>query len=198
MLKQFMKHRREIAAALAAGKYEVTDGGLLIKAGIDALATGVYVHSVNGGQDLREDPNLLPDEGILHMLNVTFGATAKVPNWYLALFANQINPAPNWTAANFAATAGEITSSTEGYSNSTRPAFTSSPAAAGQITNLAAKAAFNIVCTTSLNVEGAAMLSNSGKGSGAGVLASASRYSATRTLYNGDVYEVGYGVSLSA
>lgn len=198
MSEQLIKHRREIATALSNGHYELTDGGVLIKAGIDALATGVYVHSVNGGQDLREDPNLLVDEGILHMLNVAFGATAKTANWYLALFANQINPAANWTAGNFAATAGEITSGTEGYSNATRPIFTSAPAAAGQITNLAAKAAFNIVCTTSLNVEGAALLSNSGKGSASGVLASASRYNATRTLYNGDVYEVGYGVSLSA
>lgn len=198
MSEQFMKHRREIAAAIASGAYEFTEGGVLIKAGIDALATGLYWHSVNGGEDLQVDHNLLPDEGILSMLNVNFGATAKIANWYLALYSGQINPAANWTAANFASTASEIVSNTEGYSNATRPAFVSAPAAAGQITNLASKAQFNIVCTTSLIVEGAAMLSNSGKGSTAGVLASASRYSAPRTLYNGDVYEVGYGVSLSA
>lgn len=198
MSEHILKHRQALAAALAGGNFTESDGGILIQGGFDVLAKGVYYHSVNGGQDLRIDPNLLPDEGLLHMLNVCFGATAKVATWYLALFSGQINPAANWTAANFAATASEITSATEGYSDTTRRTFTSAPAAANQITNLAAKAQFNIVCTTSLSVEGAALLSNSGKGSTSGVLASATRYSAPRVLYNGDVYEVGYGVALSS
>lgn len=197
MSEQILRHSRELAAHLANGNYKVSDGGLLIL-GADVLASGTYYHSVNGGDDEQEDKNLLPDEGLLHMLNVAFGATPKIANWYLALFAGQINPAANWTAANFAATASEIVSATEGYSNANRPTFVSSPAAAGQITNLAAKAVFNIVCTTSLIVEGAAMLSSNGKGSTAGVLASASRYAQQRILYNGDAYEVGYGVNLSS
>jgi len=198
MSEKLLKHGREFAALLAAGQYEHTDGGILIKGGADVLASGQYFASVNGGPLEHEGDNLLPDEGLLHMLNVVFGATAKVPNWYLALFSGQINPAPAWTAANFPATANEITSATEGYSNATRPAFTAAPAASGQITNLAAKAQFSIVCTTSLSIEGAALLSSSGKGSTSGVLASASRFNQPRLLYNGDTYDLGYGVSLTA
>lgn len=197
MNEQILKHRRELAREYARGNYEQTEGGLLIK-GVDVLASGVYFASVNGGALEVEGENLLPEEGLHHMLNVAFGATAKIANWYLALFAGQINPTDGWTAASFATTASEIVSATEGYSNATRPAFTGSPAAAKQITNLAAKATFNIVCTTSLVVEGAALLSSSGKGSTGGVLASASRFNQARTLYNGDVYELGYGVSLTS
>lgn len=198
MSEHILKHRQALAAALAGGHFTEHDGGILIQGGFDVMAKGVYYHSVNGGQDLRVDPNLLPDEGLLHMLNVAFGATPKVANWYLALFSGQINPAANWTAANFAATASEITSATEGYSEGTRRQFTSAPAAANQITNLAAKAVFTIACTTSISVEGAALLSSNGKGSTSGVLASATRYAQPRILYNNDSYECGYGVSLTS
>ncbi|HAR06003.1 MAG TPA: hypothetical protein DCR72_10590 [Pseudomonas sp.] len=197
MSAKILKHRNELARLMATGNYEFTEGGILIR-GADVLAKGEYFASVNGGPLEHEGDNLLPDEGLLHMLNVVFGATAKVPAWYLALFSGQINPAANWSASNFAATANEIVSATEGYSNATRPGFATAPAAANQITNLAAKATFNIVCTTTLSVEGAALLSNSGKGSTSGVLASASRYNQPRLLYNGDTYDLGYGVTLTA
>ncbi|MBX9914092.1 MAG: hypothetical protein K2Y25_09345 [Pseudomonadaceae bacterium] len=196
-MDKIQKHSGEFAGALAAGNFEMTADGLLFpKQGV--LASGIYYGSVNGGDDEEEGKNLLPDQSMLDMLNVYFGAGTKRPNWYLALFAGQINPAANWTAANFAATASEIVSGSQGYSNATRPAFTTAPAAANQIGNIASKAAFNIVCTTSLNVEGAALLSDSGKGSTGGVLASAARYAQPRIVYNGDVYEVGYLVSLTS
>lgn len=198
MSESILKHSKELARHIAEGKFKYTEGGILIEGGADVLASGAYFASVNGGSLEHEGDNLIPDEGLLHMLNVVFGAVAKVPSWYLALFSGQINPASNWTAANFAATANEITSGTEGYSNATRPVFTAAPAAANQITNFAAKATFNIVCTTSVLVEGAALLSSSGKGSTSGVLASASRYNRVRELYDGDTYTLGYGVSLTA
>ena len=195
MNNSLLKHRAELSAALAAGDYEQTDGGIILLGG--AKATGVYFHSVNG-QDEQIDSNLLPTEGLTHLLAVALGATAKLPNWYLALYSGAITPTASWTASNFAATASEIVSGTEGYSNATRPAFTAGTAAAGEINNLAAKASFTIACTTSINVNGAGLLSNSGKGSTAGVLVSASRFAQTRQLYNGDTFELGYRVTLTS
>lgn len=190
------RHGSELSAALHAGNYKTDDqGGLILLDGV--RAQGFYTHSVNG-QDLREDPNLIVDQGLIHMLDVAFGATAKLSNWYLALYAGAISPAANWTAASFAATASEITSGSEGYSNATRPVFTAGAAAANEINNLATKASFTIVTASVLNVNGAALLSNSAKGSTAGVLASATRYAATRALYNGDVFEQGYRVVLTS
>ena len=71
MNEQIQKHRREIARAYASGNYEQSDGGILIK-GVDVLASGVYYASVNGGDTEEEGTNLLPEEGLHHMLNAGF------------------------------------------------------------------------------------------------------------------------------
>ena len=68
---------------------------------------------------------------------------------------------------------------------------------AGVIGNLSSKAVFTIVCTTSINISGAALLSSNTKGStSAGTLASASRFGTVRTVNSGDAFELGYEVEL--
>lgn len=189
-----MNHQKEIAQFVRNGDYEVTSEGLLIHKGI--LARGRYIHSVNGA-DEQIDPNLIPAEGIEYILNSAMGALAKISTWYLAVFSGAVNPAANWTAANFAATATEITSGTEGYSNLTRPTWTPAVASGGVIGNVASKATFTIACTTSINISGAALLSDSTKGGTSGKLASASRFGSVRQVYNGDSFELGYEVELT-
>lgn len=190
------QHRAEFTEALRSDLYDVTSEGIYFpKQG--ALFRGEYVHSVNG-QDERVDPNLLPDEGVLHALNVVFGATAKISTWYLALYGGAISPAAGWTAASFAATASEITSLTEGYSNATRQTWTPAAAAAGAIDNYASRATFNIVTASTVTVNGAAMLSVNTRGGTTGVLASATRFAAARTMSNGDIFQLGYRITLTS
>jgi hypothetical protein len=188
-----MKYGKDIAKFLADGDFEVTQEGLLIHRGI--MAKGRYTHSVNG-KDLQVDPNLIPAEGIAYILGASLGATSKITTWYLAVFSGNVNPASTWTAANFAAQATEITSTTEGYSNTTRPAWTAGAVTAGVIGNLASKAVFNIVCTTSVNIAGAGLLSTNTRGGTTGTLASASRFATVRQVYTGDAFELGYEVEL--
>lgn len=196
MNSSIKKHSGEFLAALNAGNYKTDgEGGVILLDGL--RAQGGYIHRVNGA-DERFDPNLIVDQGLIYMLGAAFGATAKLANWYLALYAGAINPAANWTAANFAATASEIVSGTEGYSNATRPVFTAGTPSANEINNLAADAAFTINCTTSITVNGAGLLSDSAKGSTSGVLASASRFAQARILYDDDVFELGYRVTLTS
>jgi hypothetical protein len=196
MDKLIRKHRREFASALRDKQYDVTDGGILFPKQ-QVFASGMYFHSVNG-QDERCDPNLLPDASILNILNVVFGATAKQSTWYLSMYANAVSPAANWTQANYAATAGEITSLTEGYTQATRPTWTPGVAAAGQIDNLSARSTFTIACTTSLTVNGAALHSDNTRGGTTGVLGSAARFGQARTLYNDDSFQLGYRVTLAS
>jgi hypothetical protein len=188
-------HRKEFRKELALGRFEVAEGGILFTCR-DALAKGVYFDSINGVFQ-GESPNLIVDQGLMHMLNVVFGATSKAATWYLALYAGAISPAANWTAANFASTATEITSNSEGYSDTTRREWIDNVAAANAIDNVGSEATFNIECASSININGAALLSDNTKGGTSGVLASATRYGAQRTLYDGDVYKVGYRVSLT-
>ena len=188
--------KTELLRALHDEVYDVTeDGGIYFpRQGI--LAAGEYWHSVNG-EDMRVDSNLLTTEGLTYILNVGLGATAKPTAFYMALYAGAISPAANWTAASFASTASEITSTTEGYSETLRPTWTASAAAAGVIDNFSTAARFTIVTASSINVNGAALLSSNTRGGTAGVLVSASRYSATRTMYNAETYDLGYRVTLS-
>jgi len=176
--------------------YESTPEGLVFpKMGV--LISGVYHHSVNG-QDEQADKNLLPDAAILSILDVYFGDAAKINAWYLALYAGAVSPAANWTAANFAANATEITSNTEGYTELTRPQWVPSAAASGAKNNLTQKAKFTIATASSLTVNGAALLSSNVKGGTGGVLASAARFANPRTLFNDDTFEVGYTVTLTS
>lgn len=188
-----MRITKEITQFVENGDFEASDEGIIIHRGI--LAKGKYTHSING-EALQCDHNLIPTEGIASILSVAFGADTQITAWYLAVFSGAVTPATNWTAANFTANASEITSNTEGYSDATRPAWTPGAVAAGVIGNLASKATFNIVCTTSVNIAGAGLLSTNTKGGTTGVLASATRFASTRQVYNGDAFELGYEIEL--
>ena len=185
-----------VAAAMAAGKVEQTEVGVLLPGNV--MACGEYFHTVNG-EDLRIDKNLLTTQFLNYLLMCGLHTQAKIANWYLALFSGNVTPAVNWTAATFPAAGSEIVSGTEGYSQANRPLFNGTAAAGNQIDNLTGgKAAFTIVTATSLIVRGAALASDQLKGSTNGVLASASRFAADRTLFNGDNFELGYRVTLNA
>jgi hypothetical protein len=188
-----MKHMKEIAKFIDNGDYVETDGGLLIHGAI--MGRGRYIHSVNG-KDEQVDHNLIPTEGITYILGAALGATSKISTWYLAVFSGAVTPAANWTAANFTASASEITSSSEGYSNGTRQTWTPGSVSAGVIGNLSSKAVFTIFCSTSINISGAALLSSNVKGGTSGTLASASRFGTARTVNTGDAFELGYEVEL--
>ena len=71
-------------------------------------------------------------------------------------------------------------------------------AATNSITNTASKAAFTIATASSLAVNGAGLHSASAKGATTGVLASATKFSATRTLFNADVFTLAYTITLTS
>lgn len=191
-----MQLQREVSKALAQGDFQVTDDGILFpRQGI--LAQGEYFGRVNGGTWEKEGDNLITIEGLAHILNVALGATGKPAGYFLALFSGAAAPAANWTAAGFAATANEITSMSEGYTAATRPAWTPDTATANSIDNLTTVASVTIATAASLNVTGAALLTNSTRGGTGGVLVSASKYAAARTFQNNDTYEIGYRLNLT-
>lgn len=190
-----MNHR-DIRRALDKGQYEQTDVGLLLKP-TRVIARGAYEHWVNG-KDRRVDPNLVTDEGLMHMLDVCIHDGTKVSTWYLSLYSANYTPLAGLTAASYPATASEITSGTEGYSESTRVAFVEGAPSANAISNTASKANFTIVTASSLSVNGAAMHSASAKGATSGTLLSATKFAATRTLYNTDVFTLAYTVTLAS
>ncbi len=191
-----MNLRQELAADIAAERFDVTANGIYFpRQGV--VANGEYFGRVNGGAWAKEGDNLIPTEGLAHILNVSLGTTAKPAGLYLALFSGATAPAANWGGASFAAVASEIVSQTEGYTAATRPVWTPVNTNTGSIDNLASVASLTIATASQLNVTGAALLTNSTRGGTTGALVSASLYAAPRVFQNGDIYELGYRINLT-
>lgn len=188
--------QKELAADIGRETFDLTEEGIYFPRQ-SVLASGEYFDRINGGA-WSVEKNLLPVEGLAYMLSVVMGQTPKPAGYFLALFSGAAAPAANWTAASFAAAASEITSMTEGYTSPTRPAWTPpASTATASIDNMAAVAHLTMATAGTLNVTGAALLTNSTRGGTTGALISASKYAATRVFQNGDTYDVGYRVSLT-
>lgn len=183
--------RAELARDVRAERFDITPEGIYFPSnGINV--NGEYFARVNGGDWEKEGDNLVVTEGLVHILNVALGATAKPAGYFLAIFSGSTAPAANWTAASFAAVANEIVSQTEGHTGATRPAWTPGTATTGSIDNLASAAQLTIATASQLNVTGAALLTSSQRGGTTGTLVSASAFAAPRVFQNGDLYELGY------
>jgi len=192
------RYARELKSYLTNHQWERADNGALYfpKAGL--ALSGLIESNVNG-QDTRFDHNLVPTEGLNHVLDVTLHGTAQVTTWYLALYSGAVSPSASWTGANVVANSTEITSGTDGYTESTRPAFVEAAAAAGVITNAASKAAYTIEMSSgNLTVNGCFLISGSAKGSTTDILYSASRFSSARSLADGDIFNLGYTINATA
>lgn len=159
-------------------------------------AKGEYYERINGGEWAKSS-NLVTDEGLTHILNTTFGTTPKPQGYYIALFSAAATPQANWTAQNFASTASEIVSMSEGYEGATRPKWMPANTDTNSIDSLKSAAKFTIKTDSTLTVQGAALLTSANKGGTDGVLVSAIKFNAPRTFQNGDVYEIGYRLSLT-
>lgn len=196
MSHRLLRFAREFIRDIRNEKYDRTDGGILIKKG--ALLTGWYTEGIKGDPDsFRRHQNLIVDEGILKILGLAFYSDSKITAWYIAPFSGSTTPAANLTAANFASTQSEITSNTEGFSESTRQQWVTAAPASGKVTNTASKANFTIVTASAVNIKGAAILSSSTRGGTSGVLASCVKYGTTRVVNDADVWQCGYEVTLT-
>ena len=99
----------------------------------------------------------------------------------------------------FSSVATEITSTTDGFVETTRQAWTPAAPSSGSITNTASKAELTVAMSSgNLTVYGLGLLSNSTRGSTSGVLVSASRFATARVLSNTDVWSVGYEIDASS
>lgn len=185
------KHAREFRAALAANQYErAGDKGVFFPRQ-KSFINGVYTYNDAETGKLLSSPNLLPTEGLNYILD-NFIASHSLITLYLALYAGAISPTSLWTASNFASTASEISSGSEGYTQSNRVAWVPAAATAATKDNYASPAAFTIITATALAVNGAGMLTNATKASTAGALISATRFSAAQSLTNGAIFNLQY------
>lgn len=195
MIQALYKYGREFAAALANFKYEVGSRRGVYFPAAKVFVRGTYYHTVNG-QDEQIDHNLLTDQGLVYLLSVGLNNGTKLPTWYVSLYGGNYTPTAALTAASYPATANEITSVTEGYTETVRQTWVPTAPTTPLIDNLANKANFTIATASQLSVYGAALHSEATKGAVTGTLVSATRFANTRVLYDTDVFGLAYRVEL--
>ena len=195
-----LKHIHEFRRYLQNHKYEVSPEGLYFPSA-KAVIAGAYTHWITGFEsETRTDHNIIPDEGLNHFLGVALKSASQITSWYLMLHSGSGTPDATLTAANYNSTLTEITSGSEGYSESTRVAWVGDAVDTvnSEVTNSATPATFTIVTATSLAVNGAGLVSVSTKGSTSGTLISAGKFGATRNLSDTDEFNLKYKVDLDA
>jgi hypothetical protein len=196
-MKGLQRFLGEFLADIRKGKFDVSENGILLRGG-SVIAQGFYVEGVRGQPaSYRRHKNLIVTEGINHILDVYFGATSKASAFYLAPFSGSATPAASWNASNFASNATEITSTSEGYEETTRQQASFGTAASGAIDNYASKAAFTIATASQLTVKGLGLLTTNTRGGTSGKLVSAVKFSVDRVLNDGDIWEAGYQATLA-
>lgn len=136
--------------------------------------------------------NLMPTEGLNHMLGVTIKSVAAAPTWYIGLYEGNYTPVLTDTAALFPAAATE----TVAYSEATRVEFVEGAVAAGAVDNSASKAEFTF--TANKTVYGGFISSASAKGGVTGALLSAVRFASPKVLEIGAILRVTAGFTLAS
>lgn len=174
------KHRNEIARHLRNGKSEMTDGGLLIKGGMNALCNGVFGSKLYRGGEVVDpalDPNRVVGEALAYIINAAFNGVSQNTQFYIGLFSGNVTPADDWTGANVVAKSTEFTD----YNEATRVEWVSSMATAATKSsgNTGNEAMFSIA-GTGRTVRGAFLATASDKGGTTGILVAATRFAADR------------------
>jgi hypothetical protein len=145
----------------------------------------------DGRVEREEVHNLIPTEGLNHMMSTVFKGGTQVPTWYIALYEGNYTPQPGLTAASFPADATECT----GY-NGARPQFVAGAVSSGAVDNSSARAEFTF--TEDKTVYGGVITSSSTKGSVNGVLTSAVRFSSPKVCEAGAILRVVASNSLTS
>lgn len=136
--------------------------------------------------------NLLPIEGINHILNVTMHQGTQVPTWYIGLFEGNYTPLSTDTAATFPGFATE----TQTYNEGTRQAWVEGAAVSGAMDNTGNLAQFT--SNALKTVYGGFISSNPVLGATTGTLLSVVRFSSPKTFDVGTVLRVTAGFTMTS
>lgn len=134
--------------------------------------------------------NLMPNEGLSHMLGVTLKGATQILSWHVGIYEGNYTPVAGDTAAAFPASATESSA----YAEATRPVLTLGVVTAGAADNSASRAEFTANATKTFY--GGFVSSSAAKGSTSGVLLSAVRFASPKNLSSGEVLRVTAGFNL--
>ena len=188
----------DIQRAIRKGQFEINETGDLYLPRQKVVVGGVFEFEHYRGGDLIDqwaDHNLVVNEGLNHLLNVTLANATQTATWYVGLYKTATAPAATWTAANLNSNASKA--DTE-FDETTLPEYVEASSTAQSTTNSASKATFTFNTTVTIN--GAFLKSTSVKTAAdtTGILFAASQFSAGRDLINLDELLVTYTVNATS
>jgi hypothetical protein len=175
-------------------EYRESAGGVLLPETKLRVAGRFLVEHVRDGQtiDTFETPNLVVNEGLDSLLGIMFHGDTQIPTWYVGVFEGNYTPVATVTAATITSASTECTA----YDEATRVAYNEAAASGQSITNSANKATFTFNATKS--IYGVFLASASAKSATTGVLFSAARFAALKSVVDDDQLLVTYTFSAAS
>lgn len=195
-MNDLMRHRGEFARAIANRHFEFSPSGILFPRQ-KCFVGGVFdTEHRRGGDLIGHDisPNIVPTEGLNHLLDVLAAGAAQINPWYVGLFKGNVTPGENLTGATFDSVCTEATE----YDETTRQAYVEAAADGGIMSNADNRAVFTI--NGSITVYGGALLSVAAKQDatvGSKCLA-ASKFSTSRAVVAADELAVKYTLTATS
>lgn len=183
--------RHEVLRAVRNHKYDRSEEGVVIPS-MKLFIGGVFESAVGDGP-WDVDANLVPTEGLNHILDVALSQATQKSAFYIGIFSGNVTVQSTWTGANWVANATEFTN----YDEATRRAWTEAGVAAGVITNTASPALFTIA-TGGGTVRGAALVEASAKSAVTGVIIAAARFSVDKVMAAAEELRVRYTLTATS
>jgi hypothetical protein len=133
--------------------------------------------------------NLVPTEGLNHLLGVTLKGAGQQSTWYIGVFEGNYTPSAGVTAATIVANSTESTA----YDEANRPTWVGGSVTGGAVSNADSPAEFTFNDTKT--IYGGFLVSSSTKGGGGGSLLSVVRFSTAKALEATDVLKITAGIT---
>lgn len=132
-----------------------------------------------------ENFNLIPIEGLNHIIETTLKNGTPFPSLYVGLYEGDYTPTPSDVMATFPAAATELTA----YTSTTRPALVLGSVSGGQVSNEGNETEF-VGNTNGKVVRGGFVCASATKGGTTGPLLSAVKFPSPKNLDAGGKLEV--------
>ena len=170
------------------------DAGLLVPAHKLLVGGSFHAELIRDGEiiDAFDFDNIVVNEGLDSLLNISFNGASPITSWYVGLFQGNYTPVPSDAAATIATNSTECSA----YAAGVRQLFVTVASTAQSITNAASRASF--VFTSGVTIYGAFLASTATINGATGVLMSAARFSTSRVVASGDELLLTYSFSAAS
>jgi hypothetical protein len=160
---------------------------------------GIFTHQhIRDGEvigEWEESANIVVDEGLNHILDVSLSVGTQTSAFYIGLFKNNYAPQASDVAATFSGV-GVANEATTEYSELTRPQWVEVGPVAKVITNSASPAVFTFA--SPIDIYGALLATLPTKATVSGKLIAASKFTSVRSMLAADVLNVTYTLTISS